>query len=64
VRAALKSRPEDAATSNDLGVQLWKGGRRDEAILYMRRAVELRPEEPVFRANLQEALSTSGQQGQ
>lgn len=43
MREVIARRPDSAEAYNDLGVMLWKLGRREEAVQATQRALELRP---------------------
>lgn len=43
MREVIARRPDSAEAYNDLGVMLWKLGRREEAVQVTQRALELRP---------------------
>ena len=52
LRAALESNPEHSPTLNDLAVLLMNQNRRDEARTLLARALEIWPEDPVAKQNL------------
>ena len=43
MREVIARRPDSAEAHNDIGVMLWKLGRREEAVQATQRALELRP---------------------
>ena len=49
----LDSHYELAATNNNLGIALFVAGHRERAMEHFRRAVELDPDDPGFRRNLE-----------
>jgi Flp pilus assembly protein TadD len=53
LRARLARGPGQAATHVNLGFTLEATGRRDQATLHYRRALELDPTHPTARANLE-----------
>ena len=55
--SALRVRPDYAEAHNALGAALTEAGELREAIEHLREAVRLRPEDPIARANLQEATA-------
>jgi tetratricopeptide (TPR) repeat protein len=61
IQKALDIRPEDAAILDSMGWILFKLGRVEEAIPYLRKAFEKFPD-PEVAAHLGEALWVSGQQ--
>jgi len=54
---SLRADPDSAVTHNDLAYALLQEGRPDEAIAHCRRALDLRPDYPEARRNLEAALA-------
>ncbi|HYF07115.1 MAG TPA: tetratricopeptide repeat protein, partial [Acetobacteraceae bacterium] len=59
-RAVLRARPEDPNALHLLGVALRQRGRLDEALPLLDRAVAIRPDNALFRANRGAALADAG----
>jgi protein O-mannosyl-transferase len=57
----VAARPEYARARNNLGLELGREGRFEEAIVQLRRAVELKPGYAIAHYNLGKALLGSGQ---
>ena len=62
-RAALAIDADDAEVNSLLGLALVHTGRGDEGLSYLRRAVELEPEQVPFRFNLVQGLHQAGAHG-
>ncbi len=59
-RAALKARPNDFRTLNNLGAELLKRGLFSEAMSFFRESLKYKPTHALARCNLGEALSRLG----
>ena len=59
-RLALRMRPEDALTGNNLGAALLAVGRPAEALPLFERRIAAEPDSPIGYANLGRALTVSG----
>ncbi|HEY6640771.1 sulfotransferase [Povalibacter sp.] len=60
-RSALAIKPDDAEVLSLMGLALSQGGRPDEALLLLGRAVDIEPKAVGFRLNLAEGFATAGQ---
>jgi tetratricopeptide (TPR) repeat protein len=60
-RAALSIKPQDAEALSLMGLALLHGGRIDEALILLGRAVDIEPRTPGFRVNLAEGFARAGQ---
>lgn len=62
-RAALSIKPQDAEALSLMGLALMHGGRTDEALILLGRAVDIEPRTPGLRMNLAEGFARAGQHG-
>jgi Flp pilus assembly protein TadD len=52
----------NGTTCNNLGVLFWHGAKLDQALLYLRRAIEAEPDNPVFVNNSIQMLIDNGRE--
>lgn len=64
IRSALDIRPHDGNIQDSLGWVYFRGGRFEEAILWLERAVENIPDSAVLRDHLADAYRAAGRGGE